>query len=297
LNIGGEPLNILQITFGTVFALGLYFVFLDILKLPRLKTLMAIHNAQKPDKKKIKAFDTIILDIAIKLSKLIKLDEYKRKRMEYTLKAVNITLTPEVYIAKAYVKAGLILVGIVPALYIFPLITPVITFLAVAVYFKEINSADEKLKVKREAIENDLPRFVSTIEQELRATRDVLSILERYKKHASELLAKELEITCADMRSGSYEAALTRFEARLNSPQLSEIVRGLVSVMRGDNGIVYFQMLAHDLKILELQRLKTIATKRPAKIRKYSFLLVACFMITYLVVMGVQIMNSLNGLL
>jgi Flp pilus assembly protein TadB len=289
-------LNILQITFSISLSLGLFFIFSDVLKFPRLKTIIAIHNAQRQDKKKAKTIDTIILDIAIKLSKFMKLDEYKRKRMEYTLKAAGTQFTPEVYIAKAYVKAGLILVGIVPALYIFPLIAPVITFLAIAVYFKEIKSADEKLKSRREVIENDLPRFVSTIEQELRATRDVLSILERYKKHASEILSKELEITCADMRSGSYEAALTRFETRLNSPQLSEIVRGLISVMRGDNGIVYFQMLSHDLKILELQRLKTIATKRPAKIRKYSFLLVACFMITYLVVMGVQIMNSLNGL-
>jgi flagellar protein FlaJ len=296
LNIGGKTLNILQAIFGIVFALGLYFVLLDILKLPRLKTLIAIHNALRQDRKKTKTYDTIILDIAIKVSKLIILDEYKRKRMEYTLKAVNIPLTPEVYIAKAFVKAGLILFGIVPALCVFPLITPVIVFLAVAVYFNEIKSADEELKAKREAIENILPRFVSTIEQELRATRDVLSILERYKKHASEPLAKELEITCADMRSGSYEAALTRFEARLNSPQLSEIVRGLISVMRGDDGVIYFQMLSHDLKILELQRLKMIATKRPAKIRKYSFLLVACFMLTYIVVMGVQIMNSLNGL-
>ena len=58
------------------------------------------------------------------------------------------------------------------------------------------------------------------------------------------------------MRSGSYEAALTRFEARFNSPLLSDIVRGLIGVLRGDNGVHYFQMLSHDMKQLELQRLK-----------------------------------------
>ena len=61
-----------------------------------------------------------------------------------------------------------------------------------------------------------------------------------------------------------YEAALTRFEARFNSPLLSDIVRGLIGVLRGDNGVHYFQMLSHDMKQLELQRLK--AKGKPGKV-------------------------------
>ena len=287
---------ILIVMFFCIFALGIYFILADILKLPRLKTSRAIHNTIQHDKKKTRNFDTIILEIAIKISKLIKLDEYRRQRMQHVLKSVEIPVTPEVFIARAWVKAGIVSLIIIPALFIFPLISPFILFLAVAVYFKEIKSADEKLKVKREAVESELPRFVSTIEQELRATRDVLSILENYKKHSGELFSRELEITCADMRSGSYESALTRFEARLNSSQVSDTVRGLISVMRGDNGVLYFQMLARDFKLLELQKLKMVAMKRPAKMRKYSFLMVACFILTYLVVMGLQIMKSLSGM-
>ncbi len=82
------------------------------------------------------------------------------------------------------------------------------------------------------------------------------TILEHFKKNAGVVFAKELDIVTADMRSSSYEAALTRFEARLNSPQLSDVVRGLIGVLRGDDGAIYFQMLAHDFKSLELQRLK-----------------------------------------
>ena len=79
------------------------------------------------------------------------------------------------------------------------------------------------------------------------------------------MFQKELDIVCADMRSSSYEAALTRFEARLNSPQLSDVVRGLIGVLRGDDGAVYFQMLTHDFKQAELQRLKAKAAKNPAE--------------------------------
>lgn len=96
-------------------------------------------------------------------------------------------------------------------------------------------------------------------------------MLEHYKENAGEMFQKELDIVCADMRSSSYEAALTRFEARLNSPQLSDVVRGLIGVLRGDDGVVYFQMLTHDFKQAELQRLKAKAAKSRRK--SVSFLL------------------------
>jgi hypothetical protein len=98
------------------------------------------------------------------------------------------------------------------------------------------------------------------------------------------------------MRSSSYEAALTRFEARLNSPQLSDVVRGLIGVLRGDDGAIYFKMLAHDFKLLELQRLKTQAKKIPPKIRIFSFLMLMCFLLTYLIIMALEILKSLGGM-
>jgi len=98
------------------------------------------------------------------------------------------------------------------------------------------------------------------------------------------------------MRSGSYESALTRFEIRIGSPKLSDVIRGLIGVLRGDDGVVYFQMLAHDLKQLELQRLKTIAMKRPGKIRKYSFAMLFCFLLMYLSVMFVEIVKALGNM-
>lgn len=98
------------------------------------------------------------------------------------------------------------------------------------------------------------------------------------------------------MKSGSQETALTRFEARMGSSQLSDVVRGLIAVMRGDNGVVYFQMLSHDLKQLEIQKLKMIAMKRAGKIKKYSFYMLACFLIMYLAIIGVEIMNAFSNL-
>ena len=168
--------------------------------------------------------------------------------------------------------------------------------LSILLYFKESRKAEEKVAERREKIEGELPRFVATVEQELGASRDVLTILENYKRHAGPDFARELDVLTADMRSSSYEAALVRFEGRLASPMLSDIVRGLIGVLRGDDGRVYFQMLSHDMKQLELQWLKAQAAKIPPKIRVYSFVMLVCFMLIYIVVILMQILTSMGGL-
>ena len=71
--------------------------------------------------------------------------------------------------------------------------------LAVLSYFKETRKADEQLKAKRDQIEGELPRFVATVEQSLKASRDVLAMLEAYKKNAGPAFANELDVLTADM--------------------------------------------------------------------------------------------------
>lgn len=233
---------------------------------------------------------------AVKLAPHIHMDEYKHSRLKNTLNAAGLGMTPEEYTAFAIVKAAAVMLGVIPCLFLFPLLALVVILLAVMVYFKEIRRADEKLSGKRDEIESELPRFVATITQELANSRDVLSMVEHYKQNAGATFAAELDILTADMRSGSYEAALTRFEARFNSPLLSDVVRGLIGVLRGDDGVHYFQMLAHDMKQLELQRLKAKAIKIPPKIRVFSFILLMCFLVTYLAIIIFQILNSLSGM-
>ena len=122
----------------------------------------------------------------------------------------------------------------------------------------------------------------------------MLSILEGFKKNTTSAFAKELGITCADMRTGGYEVALMRMEARVNSPQLSDVIRGLISVIRGDDGIVYFEMLAHDFKQANLRKLKAKAQKVPGKIRVFSMIMLICFLATYMAVIAVQVIKSVG---
>ncbi len=284
----------LLIFFGIFLAVGLFFALADALKLPKISTQRAIMSATK--KEKVKILDVFVNGSAMKIAKFIPMDPYKKNRMKNTLKAVGLQQTPEEFTAIAIIKSGIVLLGIIPTLVILPLLAPVLVFIAVLVYFKEIKRADELLATKKEKIERELPRFVATITQELKASRDVLSILENFKKNAGTEFANELDILTADMRSSSYEAALTRFESRINSSMLSDITRGLIGVLRGDDGAVYFQMLAHDMKQLELQRLKAQAMKVPSKIRVFSFLMLMCFILTYMVIIIYEIIHSLSGM-
>ncbi len=282
--------------FAALLAAGLFLILADALKLPTLGAARAMLSAGRRDKKAAKTMETWLMSLAVRLSKHIPMDEYKKNRMNNILKAAGIGVTPEVYAAYAMVKAGKILLSAVPCLLLLPPLSPALVFLAVLVYFKETRKADEQLREKRERIERELPRFVATVEQTLKSSRDVLAMMENYKKNAGEAFARELDIVTADMRSSSYEAALTRFEARLNSPMLSDVVRGLIGVLRGDDSAVYFQMLAHDFKALELQRLKGQAQKIPSKIRVFSFIMLMCFLFTYLAVIAYEIVKSLNAM-
>lgn len=267
-------------------------MFSVILNLPTLASTKAVLTVTKCHQKQSLNLDTVIYKLAVQASGFIHLNEYKHRKLASLLKSAEIPMTPEIYVAHAWVKSVLIALCIIPTILLFPLLTPVIVLLAIAVYFREIQRAEEIVKQRREEIENELPRFVNTVAQELTASRDVLHILQSYQKIAGTAMKKELEITVADMTSGNEETALTRLETRVGSARLSEVIRGLISVKHGDNGVVYFQMLSLTFKQLEYQRLKLEAMKKPGKMRKYSFLLLGCFLLMYVGILGYEVVTA-----
>lgn len=287
----------LQIVFIIFLTIGIYCLSAQVLRIPTLSASRAFILSNKAERKKEKKLDAWLDDAAIRVSHYIRLDEYRLARMEAQMKAAGIEKTPQVFMANAVVRAAAVFLLIIPAILIFPLASPVILILSILTYFKYMQSADEKVRERRDELESELPRFAATLAQHLKNSRDILTMLEQYKKSAGTVLSEELDYTIADMRSGGYEAALTRMEARINSPQLSDIVRGLIAVIRGDNGELYFQMLTHDFKAMELQRLKTKAQKIPPKIRVYSFLMLMCFLITYLAIILYEVVVSLGSMM
>ena len=280
--------------FGIFLAAGLYLILCDLLHMP---TAQATKAALKlTHGKKVRWYHGIMLRCTESLSKHIKINKYRRRELTATLKYAGIETSPETYIARIAVRAFSRLLFIIPCIWIAPILIPVIIILTVNRIWDDTKYAGKIAAEKRKAIERELPRFVSTVAQEIGETRDVLSILEGYRESARDVFKSELDITIAGMKSGSQEQALIRLAGRVGSGMLSEVVRGLLTVLRGGNGQITFALLNHDYKKMEIQTLKKEALKRPGKMKKYSYLLLACIMATYIYATFQQVLGNIKGL-
>lgn len=286
----------IQIVFAILIGIGIFLISADLLRIPHIKTSRAFHNLSKRQKKKASLLELWLQGAAKLVARHLKLNEYRRLQLVSDLQTAGMEITPELYIAVAIIKAGLCGLLAIPAFFIFPLIVPLIIVLAILMYFKEAKSVQTRIAKRREVIEYELPRLVSTIEKTLMHNRDVLGILETYKGNAGAALKGELSVTVADMRSGNYESALTRLESRVGSAMLSDVVRGLISVLRGDETDAYWATLTIKFADIQRQNLKRQAQKVPGKVRRLSMVLLFCFIAVYLVVIITQIMHSLGAM-
>ena len=248
------------------------------------------HVARSRDQKRIrKAFNhrkesDFLLTAAQRLGRFLPMAESQKKRMAQQLKTAGITLAPETYVVRAILKTLVplsifLFLAMLPSHIFVAFLMILFGILSVLFFFKEFDMVADIVRQKKEEIEWELPRMVDSILQEFRHHRDLVRILENYKESAGIQLKRELEITIADMKTGNIENALIRFDGRLGIPGLSSIVRGLLAVVQGEDGVFYFQMLQHDLKALEFQKLKRLALTRPDKMKRYTGLIVILFIV------------------
>ena len=286
----------LQAIIGALCGVAVFYILADLFALPYLKTSKAVINLSKQQRDKTSGLDVWLKGLATALSKFIKINEFKKAQLEADLKTAQMDITPEMFKANAIVKALIIGVLTIPMAFIFPLLCPVIIFLAIFLYNLEIKSVSRRIKDKRQKIEYELPRLVFTIEKTLKHSRDVLYMLDSYRENAGKEMKHELDITVADMKSGNYEAAITRLEARVGSAQMSDVCRGLIGILRGDDTSLYWSSLAIKFNDIQRQQLRLQAQKIPKKVKRLSMCLLFCFMLIYIVVILSQIMSSIGVL-
>lgn len=242
-----------------------------------------------------KLSDVYLTRIAEKLSPLLKLDPIKKSKLELALNIAEIPLTPETYTMKAILTAILTaLLGLFLLLFI-PLVGFLVMGLSILMWFSTYQQAFDIVKKRKKLIESELPRFAVSIQQGLSTNRDVLKLLVSYRRIAGPHLGKELDTTIADMKTGNYENALLRFQNRVGSTMLSDIVRGLIGTLRGDDQQMYFKMLVFDMRQIEQNNLKKEAAKRPKQMQKYSMMMLFCILLIYVVVLSVEVVGSIGA--
>ncbi|MCR5693932.1 MAG: secretion protein F [Clostridia bacterium] len=276
---------------------GIFMISSDILKLPPRSIVKARVNL----KKRISAGRKSALDIRLEgissyLSKYVKLGPVRSEELDELLRSQDMDVSPEVFIANCFLKALMIALLSIPALFILPISVPFILIVSAMVFFNLYRRPVKLASKKKTEIEICLPGFVNHTGKILKHSRDVLYIISSYSEYASGVFAHELLVTEADMRSGNYELALTRLEARVGSTMLSDVTRGLISIIHGDDTSEYWKNLSVKFSDYQKQLLKQKALRVPSKVRRLSLALMIIFMLLYLVVMGTVIITSLSAL-
>lgn len=277
-----------------LFGTALYYLTCAFADVPTRKTSRMMLMAQRQGKRRENIFDVYAAKVSSKIAPYVRLDKMKRASLERTLKIAGNSLTPECYVAKAWVIAGTVALSAVPMAFLIPLMVPVLIGLAVALWFSTYYTAFDYVKKRRKRMEKEIPRFALSIGQSLENDRDVLKILTSYRRIAGKEFGAELDQTIADMKTGNYEQALLHLEARVDSPLLSDVTRGLIGVLRGDDQRMYFQMITFDMRLIEQNELKKEAAKRPRLIQRYSMMMLLCIIMIYMVVLCVEVFDSLG---
>lgn len=289
-------MNLLILLF-LILSVSFYLLFCSAARLPTIGTTLTALRIAQPKAVRGNLIHVTVFRLSSFLSRFVRLNPEKREELAAKLKMTGVGLSPETHLAK--IAANLILRLIPAALsaLVTPLAGVIVAVWAVYNLWGDISWLDKAVKAKRDRIDAEMPRLASTLSQELKANRDVIGILTAYLPSAGPDFRDELQITLADMRSGSPDKALTRMGSRVGSSMLYEIVRGLQAVLHGDNGVVYFQMLEHDFKETEIQSLRLTVKKRPGKVQLYSTLLLGCFLFSILIMFVLYAWSKTEGLL
>lgn len=287
---------IMKICIGVLVSTGMYMILADHLRIPYMRTSKAINNLAKQQKKKTSSLNVWLSSFAGFIAGKIKINEFKKAQLESDLKTAQMNISPEMFMANTIVKSLIVGVLAVPVAFIFPILSPVVAVMAFVLYRINMKKIAVTIKKKRASIEYELPRFVFKIEKSLMHGKDVLEMIESFAKNAGSQIKHEFEITAADMRSGNSEVAITRLEARVGSPLMSDVCRGLISINRGDVNTVYWNSLSMKFADIQRQHLRLEAQKAPKKVKRLSMCLLFCFMLIYVVVILAQIMNSVGVL-
>ena len=284
----------LKVIVGILTGIAAYFIFADLFRLPYVRTSRAVNNLAKKQQTKTSSLDVWLGNLASFLAKHMPMNEFRRQELAADLKTAQMDISPEMYKANAIVKTLLIGVFAVPVYFLFPILSPVVLFLAFVLYRANIRSVKVRIGNKRARIEADLPRLVTTIEKKLKYQRSIMDILSDFARNARPELKHELDITIADIHSGNEEAAINRLESRVGSPMMSDVCRGFVTLIHGDVAENYWSTIAMKFTDINHQRLKAEAAKVPRKVKRLSMCMLICFMLMYVVVIVVQIMNSVG---
>jgi CheY-like chemotaxis protein len=233
--------------------------------------------------------------LARPLSGLIRLSPARREAVEKKLERAGSALCAEDFYADAAVRAiGVSLLAPLCALMGVPTAAVASAALGIGLYYKRIGELDTRLSRIRLEIADELPRFVSVLNYSMSTDRDLIRAIERYKKIAKPAFQYDLALLLLEMKGGNNTEALKRFDARIDIPQLSAFVSGLIDADRGVDQKTFFYLMEENMKQLFIENKKKELSRRPAKIKKAIIAVGMCLFLLYLVPISMQLIEGLR---
>ena len=276
-------------------AFGIYTLVGNFITFPTKRTEKAMSTFKRKQGIGEKFYITVTYPLTKIISKFIRMENYQKRKLEKDLQRAGISLTPAEYYAKAYVTAGL---TILSSFLFIPLgltvITMCVMLLGIMLFFKERQSVKDKLKKINGKILDELPRFVRTYNNSLKSSKDILKFMERYRKIAGDDFKYDLDILITDLKTGNTEEALQRFDERVNIPQLSTFVSGVIGTSKGVDQETFFYLMEQDMKILARENIKREIAKRPGKIKKATVAVGVMMLLLYLYPIFIDLKNGLG---
>lgn len=281
---------------GVLAGCGLFFIFCDLFRVPTYKTTQTMIGAERQFRTKESRINSTLDDVAKKIASWLRLRDHKKAQLQANLNTARMDITPEMFVATCIVKAGVVALLSIPLFPIFPIGGLVFLAGAFVYYLLLLDELKKKVHNHRTELEFELTRMIFTIERTLQHDRNVILMLQNYREIAGPEMQQELDITIADMLSGNHEQAISRLEIRVGSIMMSDVCRGLISVIRGDDTTTYWTTLQQ--KFMEHQRsiLRAKAEKIPQRVGRLSMVLLFAFMALWLGALILQMVQAFSEL-
>lgn len=248
--------------------------------------------------KRLTQTQIILNELAEKIAPRLDLDPIKKSQTEMMLRNLGHTESPELFHAKAITQSAyFVVLSSISLLVSVPAGIAIMFFCGFWFYNHQTNSLERELAEKRVAIERELPQFASTICQSLGTTRDIVAILTSYRRVCGPALAQEIDKTLNDIMTGNPERAIHAFEGRVASPKLSQLTRGLLAVLRGDEQRQYFDVLAGEFRRAQEEAIERELLQRPQKLYPYMGILFLFLVLMIAASIGPDLVNSFRSIM
>ena len=239
-----------------------------------------------------KARNKVLVSI---LERFVRISDDKKEKLERKLKRVGFPYSAKGFYANAASRA-IIVLSMVPLLFLLNIRVAAIAcaVLGVTVYYKEIGKLDEENRMLQLKIADELPRFVSVVNYSMSSNRDLTRTVEKYLKICKPAFRYDLELLLLELKGGNMAEALKKFDLRVDIPQLSAFISGLINADRGVDQKTFFYIMEENMKQLFVENKKKELTRRPAKIKKAILAAGVCLFMLYLVPICMQLLNGIK---